>query len=313
MRKFVAGLLVVGLLAMAGPAWALLGDPLTLINSGAIEPFFASSGNFSFLDIRSPVGPNAAPNPTHLVFFNASCTRTESVALPLTTNDIEVLPLRALAGSIDGLAVIAGSANGVDLIGLQNPIHTRVYWINIAQDFFRGIEGIQMDWESAPSGCGSCTWSPYRSGGTFFAPLQGATFQTTVYISCPTTNVVGTTTTNGAVAGAPFIPLPGATTIQGRVFDDKENFRRDISTACSCLTTKSVTDLSTIYTDAIAAPNGTYTELLGGTGAAPALFWASTAIRITDPILSGGSVDFFGRVNTTNRQQLDGTYPFVGQ
>ncbi len=312
MKKFLVGLLVVGLLSMAGPAWALLGDPLTLINSGAIEPFFASpgGGDIWIIDLRSPVTPNTSPA-THLVFFNSSCTRTESVAFPQTANELDLINISSTTSTVagGGLAVIAGSVNGVDLVPLASPIHTRVYWINVAQDFFRDIQGIQIDWEAAPSACGSCTWSPFRSGGTFFAPSQSSVFQTTVYIACPTTNVVGTPSTAGVIAGAPLVPLPAATSIQGRVFEwITEKFRRDISVTCSCVTTKSVTDLSTIYADPTVA--ATYTELLGGTGAAPALFWASTAIRITIP---GQTFDFFGRVNNTNRQLLDGTLGFVGQ
>jgi hypothetical protein len=100
MRKLIVGLMVVGLLAGAGPALAQApgtADPLGLISSGGIVPYFGALGNLSFLEVASPVGDNSSlTRPFHLIFFDATCIRGDSVDLELTTNDLAVLDLGAI-------------------------------------------------------------------------------------------------------------------------------------------------------------------------------------------------------------------------
>ncbi len=317
MKRLAVGLLVVGLLAVAGPASAQgfggMADPLGLIASGAIAPIWGAGNDFSFLEISSPVGANTAPA-THLIFFNSACTRTESVNLPLTVNDVAI-PLVAgsggLAGAINGLVAIGGSAvNGIDLVSLQNPIHVKVHRFNLVSDYVRvynPIAALNADESKLVEPVASVqTWSPLRSGATFFTPVLGGAFSASLEFACPTSAVFDA----WLPATAPLIPTAPFTadTFQGRVFDDGENFRRDISTSCNCLTVRDVAGISTVYSDATLTTNGYFTELLGvkpagGTGA----FVGWQALVFTSTFVPGGQLDDHSRLNNANNISLGGT------
>ncbi len=313
MKKLAVGLLVVGLLAVAGSASAQglgMADPLGLIASGAIAPIWGAGNDFSFLEISSPVGANTAPA-THLIFFNSSCTRTESVNLPLTVNDVAI-PLVAgsggLAGAINGLVAIGGSAvNGINLVSLQNPIHVKIHRFNIASDFVRVYEPIAaLNAEESklvdpvPS---VQTWSPFRTGVTFFVPVLGGAFSANLELVCPTFDVF----LAWRPADATTRPEPPqiALTIQGRVFDDDEHFRRDITTFCiACLTVANVATLSTVYSDATQTTSGYFTELFSLFAGA---FTGWRALVFTSPFVPGGQLDDFGRLNNASATSLGGT------
>jgi hypothetical protein len=302
MRKLIVGLMVVGLLAGAGPALAQApgtADPLGLISSGGIVPYFGALGNLSFLEVASPVGDNSSlTRPFHLIFFDATCIRGDSVDLELTTNDLAVLDLGAIE-PVNGLVAFAGSDDGINLLPLNAPVHVRVFWANLLQDFVRILEPISaINPEASPLQ----TWNPLRSGATFFAPADGPDFTTTLYFVCPDSNVIDTgappqtggvfPTTSGFPAHVEAI---AGTIIQGRVYDDEEDFLRDISTACDCLSVVPVSTISTVYADTAQAPLGTYTELLGGSVSVPASF---TGYRLIDTSIG---VEVFGRLSNANR------------
>jgi hypothetical protein len=130
------------------------------------------------------------------------------------------------------------------------------------------------------------SWNPLRSAATFFAPLESAGLNTTIYFVCPTTNITNDITNfaTGAFAinnGFPALldqsgqsPLPAGTPtpLRIRVYDTDERFLRDVTSTCTCLTASPVLSLSQVYGSAVEAPGGTYSEVEGGsTKATPAV------------------------------------------
>jgi hypothetical protein len=329
---------MLALLGAAGPAAAQFADPLGLIASGGLMPFVSNDGSVTITEFASPVNCLGAPatcpfDDFHLVFFTDACTRTVSVNLPMSTNDVEVISTLALSsGFIRGLIAFANTGGvGVEFAPLDWPVFARAHQINIGADYARVIDPISLLHGEflGPS------WNRMRTGAAFFAPLDGGTFQTSLYLVCPTSSIQsgGTTFASGAFGGAAGFPdldpdsaaSFGSSDInsglQGVVFDDKENFLVDIISTCSCLTIRRVTDLATAYADPGKAPNGTYTELFGGTGPTNCAvdttdaggcarsFAAYRAIVISDGSLAGGQLDDFGATWNANRASLGGLNP----
>src|SRR5882724_4546994 len=151
MRKLIVGLVVVGLLAVGAPAMAQRADPLGLISSGAVLPYVGNGtiapGSISFLEVASPVEDNSG---LHMFFFDTSCKRQgQSVGLPLTTNDVEILRVDDLGGGTpnEGLLTMAQiDAGGFALkpLPVTSPIHARVLWLNAAGDYIRILEPIGL-------------------------------------------------------------------------------------------------------------------------------------------------------------------------
>jgi hypothetical protein len=261
-----------------------------LFASGAIVPFRVEKGSVSFLELLSPVASNAQPNApdAHLVFFDAACTRGESVNLPVTTNDVEILSLGGIA-TRDGLVVVVATRDGgFTLVPPAAPMTARVHHINVAEDYARVFDPITVRHAEIED----AFWNPLTPFGAFFAPPEGATFQTTLTFVCPTTAV----TTLISVADGWPPPPDVASTIGGVVYDDEETPLRDISTTCRCLTVRSVRELSTVYTDLATAPNGTLTKLLGTPLFSTFVAWR--AIRVLDGALPGGNLDDWSRVTS---------------
>ena len=67
---------------------------------------------------------------------------------------------------------------------------------------------------------------------------------------------------NGFPIIFPNLQAVGANTpLRVRVYDDDEALLRDVTSTCSCLTIRKVTDLDLVYASAAEAPDGTYTEV----------------------------------------------------
>lgn len=250
MKGLVAGLMVVGLLAVAAPAMAQgcaatnyfcnsgLGDPLSLAASGVLIPFFmAATGDVSILEIASPVGENgqvrtginpdantATGNSIHIVFFDATCNRTQSTGLDMSANDLALLDFRGFLAipAANGLAAIGHlGATAFDLVPLTNPIHTRMYWFNVtagALRLARVVEPIILDAYDAkqpsevtvgptpaPSNQNLFYWSPLRTAATFFAPVDVAPLRTTLHLICPTSSIQGSLS-NSTAANSGIFP-----------------------------------------------------------------------------------------------------------
>lgn len=310
MRKLAVAVLAVALMAGAGTAWAQpqgFADPLALATSGAVVPF--KTQDLAVLELLSPAGFNTSPA-LHFVFFNEACTRQDSVNLPVTSNDAEIVSLNALTlgASTGGLVGIGATPDdGFTVVALREPIWSRSYWFNVVGDFVRVFDQISVLYDLAlgtgpccpyVAGAGSPTWNPLDSAVGFYAPLEGTTFQTTLFLICPTSDVTGLGVAfpgNGAPPSFAWPSVNVADSLRGVVYDDDENPLRDISVECECLTEKSVLDLSAVYGDAAAAPNGTYTELIPIQSQTNYRFTGYLATQITDGQLAGGQLDAWRR------------------
>lgn len=161
MRKLMGlkvALLVVSLLTMAAvPATAQLADPLSLAASGVLLPFFSdpAAGFVSVLEVVSPVVPTTTgvlpvtgkTNPLHAIFFNAACVRDGSIATLETAKQAIAFISTAspLTLTFNGLAAIAQTVQGNDLVPLAFPIHTRTHWIDAKTGRLRELEPIILD------------------------------------------------------------------------------------------------------------------------------------------------------------------------
>jgi hypothetical protein len=300
MRRFIVGLMAIGLLAFAGQAQAEnngTGDPLGLIASGAIQPFWAAGDSFTIIEITSPVGFNSAPETLnlHAIYFNATCARLLSVPFPVTMNGIRLLSPDVDGATFNGLAVIGSSPNGLDLVPLENPIHVKGHWFNFGLDIARVADPISLDAaESLPIQ----TWNPLRSGADFISPVEGADSLTTIYLVCPSSAVIAT-----VPAARGFPPAPSiASTIDGIIYDDDENKLRDFQVSCSCLTTIPIRTIpgGSVYADAGATGDNFYTELFT-TGAA---FLGYMSRVDTSGLFPGGQGDYFTRLHNGSWQAI---------
>lgn len=252
MRKLTIGLVMVSLLAFAGQAGAQTGDPLGLISSAAIAPFWGSTGNVTVIQITSPVGSNIQG---HAVFFNAACTRDESVPVPLTTNDVHVFTIDGGHGfGFNGLVVIASTLDEISLLPLENPIHVRARWSNLGSDFSREVDPISLQHAENLG----LTWNPFRSAASFVAELDTPGFSHTLYLVCPSSAVTAAVPTSAGFPPAPvFAFSTNQNLISGRVYDWEEIPVRNIDINCQCLSAHPLASVSPIYTLV-----RTYTELV---------------------------------------------------
>jgi len=275
MKKLWVGL-IVGFLAAASPAAAQLQtgaqDPLSLITSGMVLPYFSPAA--SLLELSSPVSGGQV----HMFFYNETCVRTgDSAQVDLTANDVELLRVDTITAATSGLITAAGTVDGFTLTPTNFPpgVHARVLWVT-PSGAVRTLEPIALSTVDNDRFFGPGTWSPLRTGATFYAPLADGNIFTTLYLVCPNTNIQGgppTVPTNGGAFSPANFPnqvifppfrLAGQTTpLRVLVFDDEELLLRDTTSNCNCLTTRPVTQISSVYADAANAPDGTYSEVQG--------------------------------------------------
>jgi hypothetical protein len=320
----MVGLLVVGLLAVAGPATAQLADPLTLASSGVLLPYFATLNNVSIIELASPVNDNGT---LHMIFYNQDCARVISVPEPVTTNDLTLVVVSGSPGvipgtpgtpsGINGLVAVAESLNGNDLIPLVNPLHTRVYWINLVNGRARVLEPITLDTYGAS---GLVVWNPLRSGATFFAPQNNPpAIETTLYLICPKTTIQGASgpplpafpvpvvlvNGNPVSGGFPdispdFLSAYPNGSIAGRVYDTDENLLVNIISPCDCLQINPLATFGGAGSTYAGTPGGTYTELFS-TVPSPNGFGFTGYKAIS---IGAGATDFFGRLSNAQGTQL---------
>jgi hypothetical protein len=297
MRKLMVGLMVVGLLSVTAPAMAQIPgsqDPLSLITSGAVLPFLGEGleggGGLSILELAAPVGATTV----HMFLFDANCVRGgPSVNVELTPNDSALVRIDNIGGGAptSGLVTAAAAeASGFQLIPWNTAngemLHARTLWANANGNFVRAMDPIAVSTFDNDLLDGAGTWDPLRTAATFFAPLETADIHTTIYFVCPNTNIQrsgSSALSSGAGFPAifPAFQLAGTPTpLRIRVYDDDENLLRDVTSSCNCLTIRRVTDLDPVYASATLAPNGTYTEVEGGTTTAvPAVCSTSQLVQ----------------------------------
>jgi len=311
MRKLMVGLtMVVGLLAVTPPAMAQGSiaapgslDPVGLITSGAVLPFLGqgSTGTaLSFLELYAPVN---ATN-VHMFLFDATCVRGgPSINVPLTANDTALIRIDNIgSGAPTSGLVTAGNsdAQGFTLFPWTGsdgagPVAARTLWANSAGNFVRVIDpiGLHSIDETFLSVTNTGGWNPMRTAAAFFAPLESGGLHTTIYFVCPNTNIQRHTPPGGAFSEAngfpiifPGLQIAGSTTpLRIRVYDDDENFLRDVTSSCNCLTIRPVTDIDAVYASAVEAPDGTYTEVEGSTqSTVPAVCSTTVVEPLTNPV-----------------------------
>jgi hypothetical protein len=285
MRKLMVGLIGVALAAVAAPAHAQgpgLSDPLGLIASGAVLPFFGADtgASQSWLEVSNPgvVGEAITLNDLHMFFFDKTCTKGPvSKGQRLTPNDIAILRVDNSdpANPQTGLMALAGTDNGFGLDPADAPFHARIFWLNSVDNHIRVLEPISAAnedvLESSVNSFIVNRYNPLNEGVAFFAPLEKGPFATTtnIILICPRRSVLGDTSAHGTKGlstnnGFPLLHMPTQPNpLRGLIFDDNENLLRDFTTTCDCLTTVSLASLNAVYSDAGAAPNGTYTILEG--------------------------------------------------
>jgi hypothetical protein len=275
MRKLTVGLLVLGLfVALAAPAMAQVADPLGLITSGAVLPYFSSGGSLSLLEVYAPI--QGVPK-LHGLFYDHNCAKgPESIGIPLTANDVQIVPLPGnTANSATGLLALGNvDPTGFLLepmdINLGEAIVARVIWFNLATPgFVRTLEPIQIvHAEIGPTD--GYIWNPLRSAAVFEAPRYvTGSLETNLIFICPRNTIQHTTGSAFPTTLFPAIdptfnsnaPGSGAAVTRFRVYDLDERFLRDVSNTCDCITIRALPQISAVYSDAVEAPFGTYTEV----------------------------------------------------
>jgi hypothetical protein len=285
MRKLIVGLtMVVGLLAVMPPAMAQSlvvpgsSDPVGLITSGAVLPFLgegtvAGGTGLSFLELLAPVDATTV----HMFLFDANCVRNgPSVNVELTPNDVALFRIDTIGPPIGLVTAAQADTGGFTLLPWipqsGQAIAARTLWANSNGNFVRVIDPIALATldDVVPTGTGG--WHPMRTAAAFFAPFEGGGLHTTMYFVCPNANIQRHVPSNGGALSPsngfpiifPSLQAVGATTpLRVRVYDDDEALLRDVTSTCSCLTTRKVTDLDPVYASAVEAPDGTYTEVEG--------------------------------------------------
>jgi hypothetical protein len=169
-------------------------------------------------------------------------------------------------------------------------LSARTLWANSNGNFVRVIDPIALatlgdvDFLGGTGG-----WNPMRTAAGFFAPLEAGGLHTTIYFVCPNTNIQratgGAFPANAFPRIFPGLQLAGQTTpLRIRVYNDDEDLLRDVTSSCNCLTIRPVTGLDLVYASAVEAPDGTYTEVEGGTqSAVPAVCSASVIEPLNTP------------------------------
>jgi len=248
MRKFAVGLAIIMLLAFVGESAARdngTADPLGLISSAVIQPFWNLGADFTIVEITSPVWFN---NRLHGFWFNAACNKVVSFPAPVTRNDIHLIDtdLSPIGpGNVNGLLLLARSEDFDNLDPILSPIHSRGHWVSFLGDFIRVVDPIAVQSAETWDKWGNQqTYSPLRSAASFTNPQELATIaNTTIWLVCPSSAVYG------AIPTSRDFPVPPATTssVIAVIFNNEEP-EVDVPLSCSCLTEKQVVrDIDPIY------------------------------------------------------------------
>jgi hypothetical protein len=276
-----------------------------LIASGAVIPFLGeglATGGMSFLELYTPVGGANV----HMFLFDASCVRGgPSINVDLTANDVALFRVDNIGSGAPTSGLITAAetdGSGFTLFPWQAAngsfVAARTLWANSNGNFVRVIDPIALanideviPSVVLPDGTLSNNtggWNPMRTAAAFFAPLEAGALHTTIYFVCPNTNIQRSAPTNGGALSPgngfniifPRLQLAGATTpLRIRVYDDDEHLLRDVTSSCNCLTIRPVTAIDLVYASAVSAPDGTYTEVEGGTQNAVPAVCSATVIE----------------------------------
>lgn len=270
MRKII-GVLVGGALGlMVGSADAVdngTGDPLGLIASAAIQPFFSAGPDNTLIEVTSPLDDNDL----HVIYFNSTCARLLSrpkfvsrKGAIVFSPDVDLAGLGP-AGDVQGLATIGRTPDNIRLSPIPDlaAIHVKGFWFNLLQDFVRVVDPIAVSSPETGVGANQATnrqtFSALRSAASFQAPRDLPPFVTTIHLVCPS-DVLYVESGIVPANGFPLRP-PSASTLFGLLYDDDENFLLDFFVTCTCSNMFQLATVSPLYA-ALSPSFLTYTELL---------------------------------------------------
>lgn len=338
-RASMAGLLVACLLMVTGtPAAAQVADPMRPAAAGVLLPFFSdpAAGFVSVLQVISPLGGN---NPLHMVFFSATCVRNSSVADELTLNQAKAYISSAspLLLNFNGLATIARSLDGNNLLPLTYPLHTRVHWIDTSNGRLRALEPITLDTFLRLTGgvstglCGGgfdngFCWNPLGSAATFVTPQETSTQRASIILICPRSTIQSSggggvfavsagfprlINRDGSFGFPPSDPFFGTSTtrLRAEIYDDNEALVRDLEIPCDCLTTRTLASIDGIYstppTNLGAHTVPVWYTVLKSTTSGPAPGQHTSFTGYWNLEQTGPPATLFNRMSSASRDNLD--------
>lgn len=235
-RSTLVGLLMVATLFIAPlSSVGQTGDPLSLISSAAVVPFWGGGGAFTVFEIYS-LGPN--PD-LHSFFFNATCQRVFSQPFRMSEHDILVVDTLGTGLNFNGLMALAKSTNNITATAIDSPITVRAHRADLAGDKLWGVDPIS----AAVAEDQSRTWNTLRSAAqtVTFPDVPAVGQSTSWWFVCPTSHVV-------TDVGPGIPPFPsGASLIRARVYDDAEHPLLDFQFECKCLTEVKPSQLHPVF------------------------------------------------------------------
>lgn len=232
MRRGGAGILVVILAlgvslsggGVVGVAEGQTADPVQLIASAAIVPFFSGGSVFTVFEVYS-LGEN--PD-MHAFFFDANCNRVFSLPFRMSAHDVVISDTIETGANFNGLLALTKSENSITAEALQSAITVRAHRADLLADTLWTVDPIGAAHAEDPTR----TWNPLRSAAqTVTFPDIAAIGQTTRWwFICPRNHV-----TVDVGPGIPPFP-PGPTQLRARAYDLDEEPIFDFQVNCSCLT-----------------------------------------------------------------------------
>lgn len=222
-KILVALVLLTQVVVGIGPAEAQTGDPLGLIASAAIIPFWAAGSFLTVFELTS-LGEN--PD-MHAFFFAANCSRVFSIPFRMSAHDAAIVGSDELHLTFNGLVAFTKSVDNISPIALDHPITLRAHRVDFAFDDVSVVDPIS----AANAEDLTRTWNPLRSAATTITFPNAPPFTATRWwVVCLRNDVA-------VDLGGGIPPLPaGANLIRFRAYDLDENPVFDQQFNCNCLT-----------------------------------------------------------------------------
>lgn len=333
-------LVLVGLaLLVAGPAGAVdngTGDPLGLIASAAIQPFWSLGTENTLIEVTSPL----SDNDLHIVYFNTACNRLLSRFKFVSWKGAIMFSPDLDGIDANGLAVITSNFNNIagSPIRDHHAIHVIGHWFNLVADYVHQVDPIAVSSPETGRKFSSDRqhYSPLRSAASFGAPIEQAPtnaspFNTLIHLVCPGPNVVGPAGVLSPqkgfgvappIAYLPSIPASGIGSITGIVYSGDEEPVADFFLPCNCSSMFDLDQVSVAYTQPLRLGPSllSYTELFTHN---PPLFAPPTPAAFVAPTFVGyrnigvstaPGGDSFGRMNNGSayNYRVNGSDPILG-
>jgi len=236
MRSILGAILLCGVILSSGPSDAQTGDPLSLIASAAVIPFWAAGSFITVLELTS-LGEN--PD-MHAFFFNAACQRVFSIPFRMSAHDAAIAATDELGLTFNGLVAFTKSVDNITPIALDSPITLRAHRVDFAFDDISVVDPISARVAEDPTR----TWNPLRSAATTITFPNNPPFShTRWWVVCPGGNIV-----IDLGGGIPAFPV-GANLIRFRAYDLDEHPVFDQQFNCNCLTEIVPGNLNALFND----------------------------------------------------------------